>query len=65
MLSTCLFRPIKRYGRLSSVGKVVGLFPTSNSVDRVSVYLNLGSSKDCLDIGGVGVCLNSVSSKDG
>jgi len=65
VLPPSLFRLIKRCGRLSGVGKVVGPFPTSNLVDRVSVCLNLGSSKNCLDIGGVGVHLNSVSGKDG
>ena len=47
------------------MGKVVGPFLTSNLVDGVSVYLNLGSSKDRLDIGGVGVRSNSVSGEDG
>jgi len=65
MLPPSLFRLIKRYSGLGGVGKVVGPLLTTNLVGGVSVYLNLVSGKDRLDIGGVGICLNSVSSKNG
>ena len=64
ILPLSLFRPIKQYGGLGSVGKVVGPFLISNLVNKINICLNLGNSKDCLNIGGVGIYLNLVSDKN-
>ena len=60
MLPFSLFRPIGRCGGLSSIGKVVGPFLTSNLVGGVGVCSNSVSGEDRLDVGEVGVCLNLV-----